>query len=128
MGKTIVISSHILPELAELCSTVGIIERGELLFHGSVQEITRRARMGTRVQVRVAERSESAARVLETLEPVKSVQQDNGQLVLELKTDTKDLSFIARALVENNLPLLELREEDVNLETAFMRLTKGIVQ
>ena len=128
MGKTIVISSHILPELAELCSTVGIIERGELLFYGPVREITRKARLGTRVQVRVADRGDTAIKVLETLEPVKSVQQDNGQLIVELKTDTHDLSFIARALIENNYAITELREEDVNLETAFMRLTKGIVQ
>ncbi len=128
MGKTIVISSHILPELAELCSTVGIIERGELLFHGSVQEITRKARMGTRVQVRVADRIEAAARILEQLELVKAVQQDDGQLTVELKTDTHDLSFIARALLDHNYAIKELREEDVNLETAFMRLTKGIVQ
>jgi ABC-2 type transport system ATP-binding protein len=128
MGKTIVISSHILPELAELCSTVGIIERGELLFYGPVREITRKARLGTRVQVRVADRGDTAIKVLETLEPVKSVQQDNGQLIVELKTDTHDLSFIARALIEHNYAITELREEDVNLETAFMRLTKGIVQ
>lgn len=128
MGKTIVISSHILPELAELCSTVGIIERGELLFYGPVKEITRKARLGTRVQVRVAAKAESAVKILETLEPVKAVQQDDGQLIVELKTDTHDLSFIAKALIENNYAITELREEDVNLETAFMRLTKGIVQ
>src|SRR3990172_2970300 len=124
MGKTIVISSHILHELAELCSTIGIIERGELLFHGSVREITRRARMGTRVLVRVADKIESAAKVLEGLQAVKGVQQTDGQLTIELNTETRDLSFIARALLDNNFALLELREEDVNLETAFMRLTK----
>jgi ABC-2 type transport system ATP-binding protein len=128
MGKTIVISSHILPELAELCSTVGILERGELLFKGSVSEITRRARMGTRVQVRVADRLDSAAQVLGSLPLIKSVQQTNGHLTLELTDDTHDLSFIARTLVEHNYAIQELREEDVNLETAFMRLTKGIVQ
>ncbi len=128
MGKTIVISSHILPELAELCTTVGILERGELLFHGSVREATRRARMGTRVQVRVADKLDIAAKILGQLEPVKAVQQNDGQLTVELKTDTHDLSFIARALIENRLAIVELREEDVNLETAFMRLTKGIVQ
>ena len=128
MGKTIVISSHILHELAELCSTVGIIERGELLFHGSVTEVTRRVRMGTRVQIRVADRIEVAAKVLEAMEAVKSVQQNGRNLSVELKTDTHDFSFLARALVEQHLAIQELREEEVNLETAFMRLTKGIIQ
>jgi ABC-2 type transport system ATP-binding protein len=128
MGKTIVISSHILHELAELCSTVGILERGQLIYHGSVRDITRQARMATRVQVRVAAKTEQAIKILEQLEPVKSVQQTDGQLTLELADDIHDLSFIARALLDNQFALLELREEDVNLETAFMRLTKGLVQ
>jgi ABC-2 type transport system ATP-binding protein len=128
MGKTIVISSHILHELAELCSTVGIIERGELLYHGSVKDITRRARMGTRVQIRLADKSDIGAQVLSGLEQVKSVQQDDGCLSVELKSDTRDFSFLARALIEHRLAIQELREEEVNLETAFMRLTKGIVQ
>ncbi len=128
MGKTIVISSHILHELAELCSTVGIIERGELLFHGSVKEITRKARMGTRVQVRVADKLDVAVRLLQRIEGVKGVQLVDGHIAVELNSDTHDLGFLARALIEHRFALQEIREEEVNLETAFMRLTKGIVQ
>ncbi len=128
MGKTIVISSHILPELAELCTTVGIIERGELLFHGPVREATRQARLGTRVLIGVSGQVETAIRVLEGLEPVKSVQQNNGSICVELKNEIHDFSFLAAALVNHRVPITELREEEVNLETAFLRLTKGIVQ
>jgi len=128
MGKTILISSHILHELAELCSTVGIIERGELSFQGPVKEITRRARMGTRVQIRVRDRLDVAVQLLERLEPVKTVQQNGNCLSIELKTETHDFSFLAQALIQHRIAIQELREEEVNLETAFMRLTKGIVQ
>ncbi len=128
MGKTILISSHILPELAELCTTVGIIERGELLFHGSVREATRQAKMGTRVVIGVAGHIETAVRVLEALEPVKTVQQNDGSVCVELKSEIHDFSFLASALVNHRVPITELREEEVNLETAFLRLTKGIVQ
>ncbi len=128
MGKTILISSHILHELAELCTTVGVIERGEMLFHGPVKEITRRARMGTRVLIRLADGQDAAARFLQQLEPIKAVQMDDGCLTVELKKDTHDFSFLARALLEKSFAIQELREEEVNLETAFMRLTKGIVQ
>ncbi len=128
MGKTIVISSHILPELADLCSTIGIIERGGLLFHGPVREITRRARMGTRLHVAVVGPADRAARLLEGLEPVRAVQVSDGHLTVELKEEVKEYSFIARALIEQRFGIRELREEDVNLETAFLRLTKGIVQ
>jgi ABC-2 type transport system ATP-binding protein len=128
MGKTILISSHILHELAELCSTVGIIEQGEMIFHGPVREITKRARMGTRVHVQVAGPMEKAAKMLAGLDGVKKVQQENGAIVAELDDKSHDFSFIAKALISHNFALQSLQEEEVNLETAFMRLTKGIVQ
>lgn len=128
MGKTIIISSHILHELAELCTTIGIIEHGELLFHGSVAEVARRAKQGTRILVKVAAQQDRAALVLEQLGGVRSVEARDGHLIAELEKETHDFSFIARALLDNQLPLHEIKEEEVNLETAFMRLTKGLVQ
>jgi ABC-2 type transport system ATP-binding protein len=128
MGKTIIISSHILHELAEMCTTVGIIERGELLFHGPIDEIVRQTRGGTRVEVRVAAGQEKAAQVLGALAQVARVEQDDGRLVVELSADTRDYSFLAEALIRAKLPLHGIQEEPVNLETAFMRFTKGKVQ
>ena len=128
MGKTIIISSHILHELAELCTTVGIIERGDLLFHGSLEEIIRRTRSGTLVEVKVGDAQERAKAVLERLDPVDGVTSENGRLLVSLKRATTDFSFLARAILDAKLPLHELKEEPVNLETAFMRFTKGIVQ
>lgn len=128
MGKTIIISSHILHELAELCTTVGIIERGEMLFKGTIDEIIRQTRMGTLVEIKVGDKQEHATRVLSALEQVEKIEPVNGCLRVAIKGDTHDFGFLARALLDNNLPLQELREEQVNLETAFMRFTKGIVQ
>jgi len=128
MGKTIIISSHILHELAELCTTVGIIERGELLYHGSIEEIVRRVKTGTKLHVRVAEQQDLAALLLERKPGIKSVDLLDGYLVVELEKQTHDFSGIARILLENNFKIQEIKEEEVNLETAFMRLTKGIVQ
>ncbi len=128
MGKTIVISSHILHELAELCTTIGIIEQGELLFHGSLEEAVRRARMGTRVQIRVLEQQDLAAELLQKLESVKKIELNNGYILAELDDDVHDFSAIAQLLLANKFRIHEIREEEVNLETAFMRLTKGIVQ
>jgi ABC-2 type transport system ATP-binding protein len=128
MGKTIVISSHILHELAELCTTVGIIERGELLFKGSLDEIVRRTKSASRVEIRVASGQEKAEQILQALPLVEKVESDDGRLLVTLKQETRDYSFLARALLEARLPLHEIKEEPVNLETAFMRFTKGIVQ
>ena len=128
MGKTIIISSHILHELAELCTTVGILESGELLFHGSITEIIARVKRGTRLHVRVAEQQDLAAQLLQRVRGIKSVIQRDGRLLVELESSTHDFTGIAKILLDNNFRLCELREEEVNLETAFMRLTKGIVQ
>ena len=128
MGKTIIISSHILHELAELCTTVGIIERGELLFHGSLQEIIRRVKTGAHLTVRVVDQQDLAAQLLRKAKGVKKVEANDGVLNVELEHHTHDFSGIARLLLNNNFRIREIKEEEVNLETAFMRLTKGMVQ
>ncbi len=129
MGKTIIISSHILHELAELCTTIGIIEQGKLLYHAPVSEVTRLARLGTRVRIKVPDpQAARAAQLLGRIKGVKRVETADSELVVELAGETHDFSFLARALLEARFSLQQIREEEVNLETAFMRLTKGIVQ
>ncbi len=128
MGKTIIVSSHILHELAELCSTVGIIERGELLYHGPIEEIIRRTRSETLVEIKVPARIEQGAAARQKLEAASKVETEDGRLRVSLKSETRDFSFLARTLLEAKVPIQEIREEQVNLETAFMRFTKGIVQ
>jgi ABC-2 type transport system ATP-binding protein len=128
MGKTILISSHILPELADLCNTVGIIERGELLYSGPVADIVKRARTGTVLHIAVAQNQELAAALLSQDPNVENVAPNNGQLEVALKTGITDYTFIPQRLVQNGFKLTLLKEEEVNLETAFMRLTKGMVQ
>jgi ABC-2 type transport system ATP-binding protein len=128
MGKTIVISSHILPELADLCNTVGIIEQGELLYSGPVADIVRRARAGMVLHVGVARAPEQAAALLSQHPDVANVAQNNGFLQVSLKDGVTDYSFIPTQLIAGGFQLNLLKEEEVNLETAFMRLTKGMVQ
>lgn len=128
MGKTILISSHILPELADLCSSIGILEQGQLVYQGSVVDALRRARVGTVVHVVTPDDQEKARALLSNLPAVESAQVRDGMVVVTLRSDTTDFSFIAEAMIAGKLRIHEIRQEDVNLETAFMRLTKGIVQ
>jgi ABC-2 type transport system ATP-binding protein len=128
MGKTIIISSHILHELAELCTTVGIIEQGNMLFHGSIKEIISRVKTGTRLHVRVTQQQDLAALLLQRTRGIKSVSLNDGYIVVDMEQQTRDFSDLARTLLDNNFKLQEIKEEEVNLETAFMRLTKGMVQ
>jgi ABC-2 type transport system ATP-binding protein len=140
MGKTILISSHILHELAELCNTVGIIERGQLLFSGSVNEILKRAKVGHVIHVGVAERMEAASKVLETMPGVTktAVVEGDGtaagggsERLIHVAYDDRMggvFTDIPNVLVNNGFRITHFQEEPVNLETAFMRLTKGLVQ
>ncbi|MBC7783025.1 MAG: ABC transporter ATP-binding protein [Burkholderiales bacterium] len=128
MGKTIIISSHILPELQDMCNTVGVIERGELLYSGPWTELVKKVRTGTVVHVTVASHQEQAAALLSQEPTVENVGNSNGYLEIALKEGITDYSFVPHKLIAAGFRLTMLKEEEVNLETAFMRLTKGIVQ
>jgi len=128
MGKTILISSHILHELAELCNTIGIIEQGELIFSGTVAEAVRRSRTGTVLIVAVTDRTPEAATLLKKTPGVQAVEHADGAMRVTLASEVEDVTFVVRALLEGRFGIREVRAEPVNLETAFMRLTKGLVQ
>ncbi len=132
MGKTIIISSHILHELAELCNAVAIIEKGQLLFNGSVAEIMKKAGTGKVVQIRVDDRMNDAAELLTKVKGVKTVElvHDAEHPRIDLTLDHEiglPVSEIASRLIASGYRISELQQEQINLETAFMRLTKGIV-
>ncbi|MFT3788181.1 MAG: hypothetical protein QM770_18765 [Tepidisphaeraceae bacterium] len=128
MGKTILISSHILPELQDLCNKVGIIEQGELKYAGPWVDIVRKARVGTVVHVAVASNSGLAADLLRQDSRIATLEPKDDHMVVTLKEGLTDYSFLASTLVQGGYKLTLFREEEVNLETAFMRLTKGMVQ
>jgi len=128
MGKTIIISSHILHELAELCTTVGIIEQGDLQLKEPIAEVIRRVKTATRVNIRVTEQQDLAALLLQRTRGIRAVEQVNGYLVAELEQPTHDFSSLVKLLLDNNFRINQIKEEEVNLETAFMRLTKGMIQ
>lgn len=126
MGKTILVSSHILPELADICNKIGIIERGELLFDGSVKDAMDRVRPHTILQICVADRMEDAMKLLEVHPHVTKLDTKDTMIIATLIEGVNDASFVADILVNEGFKLTMLREEELNLETAFMRLTKGI--
>jgi ABC-2 type transport system ATP-binding protein len=132
MGKTILISSHILHELAELCTSVGIIEQGKLLFSGSVDEILSKAKVGQLVHIEVTERAVDAAALLRTVDGISSVDvvEEDGmhRIDVSIKAEANlDRSELPNRLIARGFRIRSMQSEQVNLETAFMRLTKGLV-
>jgi len=128
MGKTILVSSHILPELADICNKIGIIERGKLLFDGDVESAIRRVRQHMVLDVAVANGMTGAAKVqLESLQDVLKVElKDDETMRITLNDGVQDGSVIAETLVKSGFRLKMLREEEIDLEDVFMAITKGI--
>jgi ABC-2 type transport system ATP-binding protein len=126
MGKTILVSSHILPELADICNKIGIIEQGVLLVNGAVVDVMRQVRTDIVLNINVSDRLTDAASLLESQPEVESVQDKNGVLVVKMNEGVNQYSFLANRLIENGFELTLFKEDEINLETAFMHLTKGI--
>ena len=129
MKKTVIVSSHILPELADVCTRVGMIERGNLIVDGYVDEVMKKARRRVLLYIRVRDNIDGAAKLLEQHDMVSSITITKGpQIDAALKPEIEDYSDLPEALIEAGYKLTLFREEEVNLETAFMELTKGLVQ
>jgi len=127
MGKTIIISSHILSELQTLCDRVAIIEKGQLIYSGPVQGV--RDQMAGRVfWVKVREGMERAEELLKSHPEVTEIEMVEEQLKVTLKDHESDATFIATVLVHDGLKLEGLREDELGLEEVFMRVTRGDTQ
>lgn len=129
MGKTILISSHILTELADFCNTVGIIEQGKLLYAGDIKAITDQLRGARIVEVKVKEGFEQKAEeVFLNKKPVEKVEREGTTLQIFLPLDCTDSDIVTDTLVENGIKFTSVRELEIDLEDVFMQVTKGIVQ
>ena len=126
MGKTIVVSSHILPELADICNKVGIIDRGVMNVNAEVSDVMRQVRERIVLNIRVKGDQEQAAKVIEEMAPVESVAIGDDVIVATLKNGEDDYSEIASGVIAAGFQVLMFGEEEVNLESAFMTLTKGV--
>jgi ABC-2 type transport system ATP-binding protein len=126
LGKTIMVSSHILPELADVCNKVGIIERGELLVSAKVSEVMRQVRQQPVLSIDVVGDRDAAAKLLEQHDLVEKVDLRDGYLMTTLREGVEDYSELSTVLVEAGFRLNTFKEDEINLETAFMYLTKGI--
>lgn len=126
MGKTIMVSSHILPELADICNKVGIIERGELLVSADVATVMKQVRQQTVLHVGLPTGVEQAVKLLEQDPAVEKIVPQENVLEITLKRECEDYSHLPTLLIQNGHKLTLFKEEEINLETAFMEITKGI--
>ena len=128
LNKTIMLSSHILPELAEICNKIGIIERGKLIFNGTVEEAKKAVRQGIVFLVSVGDRNEEAAKRLESYREIGKVEvlANASSIRATLRDGEIDGSFIPERLIAEQFKLKSFQEEEIDIEDVFMGITKGI--
>ncbi|MEJ2648708.1 MAG: ABC transporter ATP-binding protein [Sedimentisphaerales bacterium] len=127
MGKTIMISSHILSELEEICDHVGIIEHGQLIYSGTIEEIKPRLGIHTKVRVQVLGSQEKAIELLSALPQIHQVQPFKNYISVTFKEGEQMDGVIARTLVNGDMDVVAIQPEQLKLDDAFLQLTKGIV-
>lgn len=125
MGKTIVISSHILSELSEMCNSIGIMNRGQLVTAGRIEDIMQQLAGGSRIHIHVVSEMEPAVRMLKeqagvTVESVR----ENEVIITHSGTEEEICALIGR-LIQNQVILTDFHREEGNLESLFMQLTGG---
>lgn len=127
MGKTIIVSSHILPELADVCNKVGIIDAGKMIASNDVATIIKQVQPSTVVLIEPVHDNQidAAAKALQDQSIVDSVQPANHMLRVTLKPDVEDFSSLATELIQRGIPFRKFAAEEINLESAFMAFTKG---
>ena len=127
LGKTIIVSSHILPELADVCNKVGIIDRGELKVNATITAVLRQVREHTVLVVQPASPDElnRVRQLLEAHPLVQSLQIGNASVRVVLKSNVQDYTGLPKLLIDNGVALRGFGEESLDLESAFMALTKG---
>lgn len=124
-GKTIIVSSHILPELADVCNKIGIIDRGVMSHAAEVTEVMKLVRQQTILHIGIKGDENKAIELLQGHELVDSVRPGDACLVVTLKQIETDYSDLATQLITNGLGITRFQEEEIDLESAFMALTKG---
>ncbi|MCA9233891.1 MAG: ABC transporter ATP-binding protein [Planctomycetales bacterium] len=127
MGKTILISSHILTELADCCTSIGIIERGQLLLHGPIDKVYRKLQRNRHLEVRFTGNPAPGISLIRSDPKVREVVENSRSCVVELAGDDADVQRLMRQLVAADCGLVSFADKEPTLEDVFMLVTKGLV-
>ncbi len=126
MGKIVIVSSHILPELADFSTVVGIIERGNMLAFGKVKDVVRSLTPAKKIQVRLLEKGAEASMWLHGKDHVSATEFVNpNEFRFDFTGTPEDQAALLKAMIDGGFPVLEFLDEEADLEDLFMKVTKG---
>ncbi len=125
LGKTVIISSHILPELAEMCDTIGIIDKGSLVTQGSVAEIMKSMNNHRIIYVKLIQETEPLINLLKEQPCVSNILEKTDEVEFGFDGDDCELSSLLKQIVTRDIKIMCFKEKEGNLEDVFMQLTVG---
>ncbi len=125
MGKTIIISSHILSELAELCTSIGIIDNGKIVISGNVDDIMKQVYNKRLIKIKVKDKIEEALMILKEFPNLEKVTNTDYAIEAGFEGSDDDMATILHALIKKDIPVFSFTQLDGNLEDVFMKVTKG---
>lgn len=125
MGKTIIISSHILPELAEMCTSVGVMERGNLIISGRVEDIMKQSKVSQPLKIEILENKELAIQLLRENPLVEKMSIREDAIILAYNGDEKEAGGLLNQLISQGVVIQNFYREKGNLETLFLEMTHG---
>lgn len=127
MGKTILIASHILSELADCCTSIGIIEQGKLLLHGPIDSVARQIRTNRRLEIRFVEGQDRGVAVLRRQQGLIDLREENSHVTAEIAADDAALANLVDELHREGARYSSFHDVEPTLEDVFMMVTKGVV-
>lgn len=123
MGKTILVSSHILSELGEICTNLGIIEGGQMITTGTVDEIMGRMNGNNSIAIQILSKGEQAVTLLKEIPEVGNVNFDSNRITIDFKGKDDDCAGVLKKLILNDIPVVSFSREEGSLEDIFIKIT-----
>jgi ABC-2 type transport system ATP-binding protein len=124
MGKTIIISSHILPELAELCNTIGIIEKGSIVIKGTVEEIMLNLYNSRPIKIKVLSNLAEAIAILKEVPKVDRITAEGNIITVAFSGSEEEVSKLLGILISKKVSVVSFGQSEGNLEEIFMKVTE----
>ena len=123
MGKTILVSSHILSELGEICTNIGIVESGQMMCQGTVEDIMNTATGSENIIITVINKEENAVKLLREMPKVGKVKFENKTITIAFNGNEEECASLLKTMIINDIPIVSFNKEVSSLEDLFIKIT-----
>lgn len=125
MGKTIIISSHILPELAEMCTSIGVIENGKMIVNGLVSDIMKQVKTKKVIRITAISQLSEIVAFLKEQVNIDEINVNDEKIEFSFLGNDEELAFYLKSMVERDFRILSFHTLEKNLESIFLHLIGG---